>query len=452
MSEPRELTIVDAVNRLRKGELTAEALVVSCLERIHRRDGTVRAWVEVYEEQALEEARECDAGFRAGKWRGELHGIPIGVKDIIDVKGMWTRAGCPVYPPRVAESDAPAVRWLRDAGAVILGKTETTAFANNDPTVTCNPWNIGHTPGGSSSGSGAAVADRMCLAALGTQTGGSVLRPAAYNGVVGLKPTYASISTEGVIPVSWTLDHVGLLARNVQDSKRLFGVLRDPHPVPFARTPAGSHHHDERDDGARLRLGYFRKFATAKAAVTVIEHLEVVLRTFEAAGMEIIELDFEGFEQAANAHRTIMDAELAAYHRALFDSSGDQYPPNIKARIEKGMTIAGVHYIDAVHQRIAFQGAFGEALSGVDAAILPAAPTAAPKGLESTGSPVFCVPWSISGFPAMTLPSGLDERGLPLALLIGSGPMDEEKLFAVAAGCERILSFASSPDQHAEGT
>jgi aspartyl-tRNA(Asn)/glutamyl-tRNA(Gln) amidotransferase subunit A len=184
----------------------------------------------------------------------------------------------------------------------------------------------------------------------------------------------------------------------------------------------------------------------------VIEHLEVVLSSFEAAGMEIIELDFEGFEQAANAHRTIMDAELAAYHRALFDSSGDQYPPNIKARIEKGMTIAGVHYIDAVHQRIAFQGAFGEALSGVDAAILPAAPTAAPKGLESTGSPVFCVPWSISGFPAMTLPSGLDERGLPLALLIGSGPMDEEKLFAVAAGCERILSFASSPDQHAEGT
>jgi Asp-tRNA(Asn)/Glu-tRNA(Gln) amidotransferase A subunit family amidase len=172
MSEPRELTIVDAVNRLRKGEMTAEVLVVSCLERIHRRDGAVRAWVEVYEEQALEEARERDAGFRAGKWKGELHGIPIGVKDIIDVKGMWTRAGCPVYPPRVAESDAPAVKRLRDAGAVILGKTETTAFANNDPTVTCNPWNTGHTPGGSSSGSGAAVADRMCLAALGTQTGG----------------------------------------------------------------------------------------------------------------------------------------------------------------------------------------------------------------------------------------------------------------------------------------
>lgn len=452
MSEPRELTIIDAVNRLSKGELKAEDLVVSCLERIHRRDGAVRAWVEVYEAQALEEARGCDADFRAGRWRGELHGIPVGVKDIIDVKGMWTRAGCAVYPPRVAERDAPAVKRLREAGAVILGKTETTAFANNDPAATFNPWNTEHTPGGSSSGSGAAVADRMCMAALGTQTGGSVLRPAAYNGVVGVKPTYASISTEGVIPVSWTLDHVGSLARNVQDSKILFSVLRDPHPDPFARAPVGSHHHDEQDRRARLRLGYFRKFAAAKAAVTVIEHLDAVLKTFEATGMEIIELDFsEGFEKAANTHRTIMDAELAAYHRTLFNSKGDQYPPNIKARIEKGMTIPGVQYIEAVHQRIAFQSAFGEALSGVDAAVLPAAPTTAPKGLASTGSPVFCVPWSISGFPAITIPSGLDEQGLPLALLIGSGPMDEEKLFTVAARCERLLSFASSPVQRAEG-
>lgn len=452
MSEPRELTIVDAVNWMGKGELKAEDLVASCLERIHRRDGAVRAWVEVYEAQALDEARGCDADFRAGRWRGELHGIPVGVKDIIDVKGMWTRAGCAVYPPRVAERDAPAVKRLREAGAIILGKTETTAFANNDPAATCNPWNTEHTPGGSSSGSGAAVADCMCMAALGTQTGGSVLRPAAYNGVVGVKPTYASISTEGVIPVSWTLDHVGSLAKNVRDSKILFGVLRDPHPDPFARTPAGAHHHDEQDRGTRFRLGYFRKFAAAKAAAMVVTHLEAVLKTFKAAGMEIIELDFsEGFERAANAHRTIMDAELAAYHRALFDASGDQYPPNIKARIEKGMTIAGVHYIDAVHQRIAFQNEFGEALTGLDAAILPAAPTTAPKGLASTGSPVFCVPWSISGFPAITLPSGLDELGLPLALLVGSGPMDEEKLFTVAAWCESLLSFASSPVRRAEG-
>ena len=446
MSEPRDLTIADAMGRMRRGELKAEDLVASCLERIHRRDGAVRAWVEVYEAQALEEARGCDAGFRAGRWRGDLHGIPVGVKDIIDVEGMWTRAGCSVYPPRAAESDAPAVKRIRDAGAVILGKTETTAFANNDPAVTCNPWNTGHTPGGSSSGSGAAVADRMCLAALGTQTGGSVLRPAAYNGVVGFKPTYASISTEGVIPVSWTLDHVGPLARSVQDAKILFDVLRDPHPDPFARAPAGSHHHDEQERGTRLQLGYFRKFAAAEATAAVMKHLDAVLKTCEQAGMEIIELDFtEGFAAAAGAHRTIMDAELAAYQRELFGSEGDQYPPNIKARIEKGMTVPGYAYIEAIHRRIAFQNAFDDALSGVDAAVSPTAPSTAPRGLVSTGSPVFCVPWSISGFPAITIPSGLDEQGLPLALLIGSKPMDEEKLFTVAARCERLLSFASRP-------
>jgi aspartyl-tRNA(Asn)/glutamyl-tRNA(Gln) amidotransferase subunit A len=178
----------------------------------------------------------------------------------------------------------------------------------------------------------------------------------------------------------------------------------------------------------------------------VIKHLDAVLKRFEQAEMAVIELDFtEGFAAAASAHRTIMDAELAAYHRTLFDSRGDQYPPNIKARIEKGMTVPGYAYIEAIHRRIAFQNDFSEALSEVDAAILPTAPSTAPKGLASTGSPVFCVPWSISGFPSITLPSGLDEQGLPLAVLIGSKPMDEEKLFTVAARCERLLSFVSSP-------
>lgn len=447
MSELRQLTIVDAVNRMREGELKAEDLVASCLERIHRRDGAIHAWVEIYEGQALDEARKCDAESRAGKWRGELHGIPVGVKDIIDVKGMRTRAGCSVYPPRVAESDAPAVKRIRAAGAVILGKTETTAFANNDPAATCNPWNTGHTPGGSSSGSGAAVADRMCLAALGTQTGGSVLRPAAYNGVVGFKPSYASISTQGVIPVSWTLDHVGPLTRSVQDSKMMFSVLKDPHPNPFAHASKRFHNHHKPEDSARFRLGYFRKFAASEAAASVIKHLDAVLKRVEQAGMAVIELDFtEEFAAAAGAHRIIMDAELAAYHRVLFDSKRDRYPPNIKARILKGMTVPGYTYIEAIHRRIAFQNAFGQALSGVDAAILPTAPSTAPKGLASTGSPVFCVPWSISGFPAITIPSGLDEQGLPLAILIGSGPMEEEKLLTVAARCERLLSFASSPD------
>ena len=234
MPELRELSIADARERMRAGELKAQDLVASCLERIRLRDGNIHAWVEVYEEQALEQAQTCDEAVRAGKWQGDLHGIPVGVKDIIDVKGMWTRAGCSVYSPRVAEADAAAVKKLRAAGAIFLGKTVTTAFANNDPAETRNPWNPEHTPGGSSSGSGAAVADRMCLAALGTQTGGSVVRPSAYNGIVGFKPTHDAISIEGVIPVSRTLDHVGIHAGSVNDTRILYDILREDRPERFA--------------------------------------------------------------------------------------------------------------------------------------------------------------------------------------------------------------------------
>ncbi len=215
MQEPRDLTIQDAVLQMQAGELTAVGLVESCLERIRAREATVRAWVEVYEQAALDEARRCDLEARQGRWRGPLHGIPFGIKDIIHVRGMWTRAGTPVYPAHVADEDAPVIARLRHAGAIFLGKTETTPFANNDPAITRNPWNPEHTPGGSSSGSGAAVADRMCPAALGTQTGGSLLRPAAYNGIVGFKATYGVVSNDGVIPNSWSLDHVGVHARCV---------------------------------------------------------------------------------------------------------------------------------------------------------------------------------------------------------------------------------------------
>ena len=237
MREPRELTITEAGERMKSGKLTAERLVESCLERIHAREETIHAWVEVYEQQALAEARRCDHEFQEGNPRGPLHGIPVGVKDIIDVRGQYTRCGTPVYPATVPHEDAPVIARLRNAGAIFLGKTETTPFANNDPTITRNPWNPEHTPGGSSSGSGAAVADRMCPAALGTQTGGSLLRPAAYNGIVGFKATYGEVSNEGVLPNSWSIDHVGFHCRSVADAAILWPCIREKEPRPFARMP-----------------------------------------------------------------------------------------------------------------------------------------------------------------------------------------------------------------------
>ncbi|OPY92382.1 MAG: Glutamyl-tRNA(Gln) amidotransferase subunit A [Syntrophaceae bacterium PtaU1.Bin231] len=446
MAEPRDLSIRDALRLLRKGELRAEELVLSCLKRIRSREQSVHAWVEVAEEKALIEARGCDDAFRAGTWKGELHGIPIGVKDIIDVRGLWTRAGCSVYPARIAEADAAAVRRLRDAGAVILGKTETTAFATNDPTITRNPWNTEHTPGGSSSGSGAAVADRMTLAALGTQTAGSVLRPAAYNGIVGFKATYASVSLEGVVPASWTLDHLGVLCRSVEDAALLYAILREARPQPFARMPADPGGQEAGTPQPPFRLGYFRSFIEREADDSVRRHFESLLGQLRQAGALVVDVEFlDSLTRAAKAHSLIMDTELAAYHRDLFAARREAYPPNIAGRVVRGLATPAHAYVEAVCQRMAFQGALSAVLADLDAVLLPTAPSAAPQGLSSTGSPVFCVPWSMSGFPSITIPSGLDHQRLPLALEIGTGPFQEKKLLALASWCESQLFFSSRP-------
>lgn len=446
MQEPRERSIVDAVAQMRQGKLKSRELVESCLERIHSREETVRAWVEVYEKEALEAARQCDDDLRSGRWRGNLHGIPVGVKDIIDVKDMWTRAGAAVYPPRKSVLDAPPVKQLRQAGAIILGKTVTTAFANNDPSVTRNPWNIEHTPGGSSSGSAAAVADRMCLAALGTQTGGSVLRPAAYNGIVGFKPTYASISTRDVLPVSWTLDHVGVHARSVGDAEMVYDELRAAQPDLFAHMPPVKGSDVSETAKGSFCFACFKTFIETKAEAETVEHLGVVREKLEAAGASFVDIDFlDGMSTAAAAHRVIMDSELATAHRNLFEAAADQYPPFVKERIEAGLKTAACDYVAAVRQRIDFQMALFQTIDGLDGVIMPTAPSSAPKGLASTGSPVFCVPWSMSGFPSITVPSGLDRHRLPLGIQIGTKPGQEEKLLKMAAWIEKQFGFSSGP-------
>src|SRR5439155_24953358 len=225
------LSAVEAVAAIRAGRLTTTALVEACLRRIEARDAELRAWVTVDRDGALAQAAGLDAEARAGRWRGPLHGLPVGLKDIFHVAGLRTTAGARGFADSVPAEDAASVARLRAAGAVILGKLHTTEFAYADPAVTKNPWRPDRTPGGSSAGSAAAVAARMVPLALGTQTVGSVLRPAAFCGVVGLKPTYGRISRRGVIPAAWTLDHVGVLARSVADSALVLGVLAGPDPA-----------------------------------------------------------------------------------------------------------------------------------------------------------------------------------------------------------------------------
>jgi aspartyl-tRNA(Asn)/glutamyl-tRNA(Gln) amidotransferase subunit A len=447
MQASRELTITAAIDQMKAGRLTARNLVASCIERIRQRENIIHAWVEVCETEALKAADRCDTELGMGRWLGGLHGIPIGIKDIIDVKGMWTRAGCDVYPARVAEADAPVVKRLRDAGAIILGKTETTAFANNDPTITRNPWNPEHTPGGSSSGSGAAVAERMCMAALASQTGGSLIRPAAYNGIVGFKPTYGFVDLSGVIPVSWGLDTVGPYARSVADVRILSGVLREERPNPFLRMPQNTEMMPDNIPSDPPRLGFIRDFFVDDVTPESVTHMESVQNRFERNGASVVELNLpKTFNFAAAVHRTIFDTELACYHRELFASRGNQYPPGIRERIEAGMKISGHEYVEAIRKREIFQKDMMELLSCVDAAITIATLSTAPLGLSSTGSPAANVPWSLCGFPAINLPSGLDSQGLPFGVQIVGRAWTDVTLAAVASWCENVLAFESKPE------
>jgi aspartyl-tRNA(Asn)/glutamyl-tRNA(Gln) amidotransferase subunit A len=346
----------------------------------------------------------------------------------------------------IPDKDAPAVARLRNAGAIFLGKTETTPFANNDPTITRNPWNTEHTPGGSSSGSGAAVADRMCTAALGTQTGGSLLRPAAYNGVVGFKATYGAVSNEGVLPNSWSIDHVGFHCRSVADAVLLFSCIREPEPRPFARMPEPPLGIRHRIQGTPPRLGYIREFFDAETSPEVLENLASVRDCFLQAGAEIVEINFPpSFAFVGDCWSIIKQAELYTYHRRLFEAYRDDYPPKLKLRLEKGAAISGHQYVEHLHYRTLFQREMSRKMAEVDAVFMPAASTTAPLGLASTGSSIFNQPWSVAGFPAMSLPTAIATNGLPFAMQIAAQPYSEETLLDVAAWCEKRLEFNLSP-------
>ena len=443
MSEPRELTIYQAAERLRRGELSAEALAQSCLERIEARDPRVRAWVYVDREGALAAARTLDREAREQRWQGPLHGIPVGVKDIIDVEGMETRGGTEAYPPRSAGADAEAVHRLRQAGAVILGKTVTTALAYLDPPVTTNPWNAAHTPGGSSSGSAAAVADRMCTCALGTQTGGSVLRPAVFNGIVGFKPSYAGIPLSGVIPAAWQFDTLGTFTRCVEDAALLWHVLRWERPVdwqtkrdkmPTALIPR-----------APRRAWRVREYFEQEADAEAIASLDEVCRFIAKRGVEVIEAPLPpSFRDIHRTHHIILSSECAALHLQRFERNPDGFPPRIAELIRAGIEQPAVAYVEARRHRLLFQEEMDACLAGIDLALMPPAPGPAPSD-GTTGKAIFNAPWSLCGVPTVSLPTRLSGGGLPLGVQAVGREEAEEDLLAHAAWLESLIAFNLAP-------
>jgi Asp-tRNA(Asn)/Glu-tRNA(Gln) amidotransferase A subunit family amidase len=437
MAAMYELGAAEAARRIRAGTLSPSNLLATCLKRADAVEPAVGAWVRLDRDAAARVAVQRDIEAREGRFMGALHGVPIALKDVFDAAGVPTASGAPAWATRTPAVDAPSVAALRGAGAVPMGKLATTPFAYLDPSVTRNPWNPEHTPGGSSSGPAAAVAARMVPLALGSQTVGSVLRPAAYCGVVGLKPTHGRICAAGVLELASSLDHVGVFARAVEDCALALAVLASGAPGPDDYLGAVS-------DPAAPRLGVLGAFL-ARATPEMGKHLEAVTRGLAAAGARLDEAVLPAaFASIHDVGATVLRAEAAAAHAPLFPAHAAEYPPRIKELIEVGHAITAPAYLAAQVARRQLRELVGPIAARYDALLLPTIGAPAPRGLGSTGDPSFCSPWSSLGMPAITLPTGV-EGGLPLAVQLVAAPWSEARLLAAAAWCERVIGFVAEP-------
>ena len=446
--ELRELTVTLASTMIRSGNLSPVALMESLLEHIRGLEPSLKAWETLDEEAALLMARAGEITLKREGPRGPLHGIPIGVKDIFYTSGVATKAGTPQYADFVPNYDATSVARLKEAGATVLGKTVTTQFAAGDPAPTLNPWHPAHTPGGSSTGSAVAVAARMCPAALGSQTIGSVLRPAAYNGVVGFKPTYGRISKFGVVPNAWSLDTVGILARSVEDAALLLKVMagHDPKDVASSTLPVDDYLGALDRYPGPPRIGLVREFFYEHAEEEVRRHTDGVIDVLRQAGSTIQEVRLPQSFYAHEAARTVVSGvETAAFQQRMFAEDPDAYGPILRRQIEAGMLIPGVAYLQAQRVRRQFRYDMGPVLSDVDVLITPATPSSAPRDLTTTGNTLFQGAWTSCGLPAITIPTGLHSSGLPLGIQLAAAPFADGRLLAAARWCETTLGVTLVP-------
>jgi Asp-tRNA(Asn)/Glu-tRNA(Gln) amidotransferase A subunit family amidase len=420
-------------DRLASGALSAVALVEACLARIAEVEPAVQAWAWLDGDHAIAQARALDARRQSGAAIGPLHGLPVGLKDIIDTRGIPTCNGTPIDAGRVPTADAWVVARLRAAGAVILGKTVTTEGAFMFPGKTRNPWNEGHTPGGSSQGSAAAVAAGMVPLAIGTQTGGSVIRPAAFCGVVGMKPSFGLIPRTGVLMQSPTLDTLGVFARNVTDVAMLAEVLAGHDPADRATEPLPM---PRMLEVARSRVPATPMFARIRLGAEAEAHPDMLAAMDELSGVlgeQCFDVPLPGlFVEAEAQRRRVNFAEMAKCYYALERRGRAQMSPLLTAAIDEGKAVMARDYIAALDWRDLLNGALSEVFDRCDAIICPAAPGPAPAGLESTGNSIFNGVWTFAGTPAVTVPLFRAGDGLPMGVQLIGRRGDDARLLRTA--------------------
>lgn len=436
---------------IRAGKISPVALTQACLERIGKIDGKLHSFIHVAD-SALNTARAAEDEIKAGKWRGPLHGIPIGVKDNYLTRDMPTTAGSAAPGLSFALRDSAAAARLRAAGAVLIGKTRTHEFAwgNVTPPV-CNPWDLSRVPSGSSGGSGAAVAAGLCVAGLGSDTGGSIRMPAAACGTVGLKATFGRVSREGIVPHSWSLDHAGALTRTVADTAMVLQVLAgydaaDPacqaQPVPdYARVLNRC--------VKGMTIGVCRNHFFDNLQEDVERSVEDAIADLAQAGAKIRELNIPLLEYGLGAIFAIELSSSTAYHDASLQAGRvAHFQPDVRMLVEMGRLVTGPDYLKAEQYRTALMEAYRKVFESVDVIIGPTTPITAWKRGEWTvqvaGKPEsvlaaswrFTYPYNLTGLPAISLPCGFDRDGLPIGLQIAGRPFDEAAVLRVAHAYE----------------
>jgi len=422
MSGPEHLTASEAAARLSAGTLTAEALTRACLERARAGAG-IKAWAYLNEEQAIAQAQAVD---RAGR-TGLLAGVPVGIKDIIDTAGLPTEHGSPIYRGNRPFADAACVALIRAAGGVILGKTVTTEFANRHPGPTVHPHNAEHTPGGSSSGSAAAVADFQVPLALGTQTGGSTIRPAAFCGVIGYKPSFGEFSRVGVKMQCHNLDTLGIICRSLEDVALLRGVLLAQEPQRVDRASASP------------RIGFCRTPAWERADSHTRALLERAASVLSGAGAKLCEITLTP-TNILDHHRRIFAFEAARNYAHEYDAHHDKVSAVLRdGLLAQGRSLPLAAYIEAIETAEAFRRYLDDVFGDVDVLLTPSAPGEAPKGLASTGEPNFNSIWTLAWTPCLTLPAGSGRSGLPLGIQLVGPRFRDEALLDAAAWVEARL-------------
>ena len=444
-------SIVELAPRIRRKEVSPVDLTRACLDRIEKLNPTLNAFITVTAEAALAEARAAEAEILRGEWRGPLHGIPIAIKDLIDTKGTRTTAASAVHQDRIPEEDADVARRLRQAGAVILGKNNLHEFAYGGSSLVSffgdvhNPWNEAHITGGSSGGSAAAVAAGLCYAAIGTDTAGSVREPAALCGCVGIKPTYGRVSCRGVIPLSWSLDHVGPLAASVGDAATVLQAIAgyDPLDINSVDVPVSDYVSVLGEGAKALRVGVPRQhfFDDLHDEVrTAVEQALAVIRTLVAS---VLDLTIE-----VPTNRNVQAAESYAYHAENIARAPELYQPETLRRIKTGEKISAAEYIQGCHEQERERRRALQFFSKVDLLITPSTPIPAPAIADLRKNPEALRPaelvllrntrpFNVWGLPTISVPCGFTKSGLPVGLQIAGPHWREDLVLRLAYAYEQ---------------